>query len=415
MIYLGDQIFLLIISVVLLLQLLNFYYKDFVFRPRVVLPILIFLYILVGNVNLAFFQEIIGWYRDVQPNKGNYWALMSLICFISFLLFLKPKNNFIEYNIKENKETVGSLISEKKLNNFIFYLSLVSFLINTYNYISIGGVILFKQNLNGFERFALQEKLPIEKGITLSSFLIFPILLNLYFFKNNKLALLVLLICNSLFAFGLGHRQYLLMPIMIFILFLYSYGIVKNKYLLLTVLLLPLIVFLTAFYRGDKGNVDLESTSSFFGNEYRDYLRLQNERIIFQDGKTIASVFYNSIPQQVYSLFGVEKNKFRIYSAYILMDFWGNETGQRAGIWGEFYLNWGYWGVLFCFIIFAFIVSYVESKYLYANSKVNIKIVYSYIYSLLIFSVVASWASIGDDLGGQGILFFVFSKFIIKR
>ena len=263
----------------------------------------------------------------------------------------------------------------------------------------MGGLIILQGGLSGYERFSLRDQLVIPKGLQFASFLIAPLFIRIWVYKSNRIFFVLFLLAQILFAFGLGDRHLIFIPLLTASIFLFYSNKISKKNMIVFLLLTPLFLVISSLFRGDGNSVALQSIDSYFGSEYRDYLRLTNEKFKFENGSTIASVFFNSIPKQFFELFDSNKENFSIYSAYILMDLWGNETGQRAGICGEFYLNFGFYGMLVCFFIYGLLLKWLDRNLIVSNNLTRKKLLLSYVFSLFFFSIFGSWATIGDDIG----------------
>lgn len=400
---LSDNVLLLVVNIILVFTIIRNHYKSSLLSSKIVIPILNLLYIVIGNVNLLFFQTYLGWYRDLDPIEGNRIALIALIFFNTSVLVIHFRGN--------NKIYTRTVIHKTKFDLWIKVLTVIAVIFNSLNYAKIGGILLFKSGLTGYERFDVLDRVPFPKLIILSSFLICPIIVRLYLLSSDRIFYGLMLLLNIVLAGGLGHRHFIFMPALTAIVFLYSLGAVSKKVLIIAAITFPILVILVSSIRGDASNVALSDTNAMFGNEYRDYLRVRKDNVPLQYGKTMAPVILNIIPKQVYELLDLKKSEYAIYSAYILQEFWGNASGQRAGIWGEFYLNFGDIGVIICFTLFSFLAMYID-KYLFdVKGNVRGKFIFSYWFSLLIFSIMGSWATIGDDISSYG-LYYTFFYFL---
>lgn len=389
--------------------LINLNRKEIFWRPKIILSIIIFLQIILGNINLLFFQNIIGWYGDIKSEKANFYALLGYIVFISILLLREKKRNQIRFNM------VKTIPDNEKIYRFVFILSLISILVNIENLSVFGGNIFFKNNATGYERFDIL--LPFEKGMILSSFLLTITSLQFFIDNKRKVNYAILFIVNLFISSSIGSRHLILMPLITSAFFLTKNEFIKVKFVLIFSLIGFILLIGLSIARGDYNFEGATNWQSIQGNEYRDYIRLTNEpNLKFQNGSTIFSVVLNSIPKQIYSIFDFDKQNYRIYSAYILSDIWGADTGQRAGIWGEFYLNFGYLGLIGCFVLFGFIVRYFDLIFISTSKNRKDKIlILSYVYSLFVFSILGAWATIGDDIGSYGLLHIFFFLISTKK
>lgn len=396
---------LLVISFLALITLFKLRSGN-VFPSYKIIPLLIFLYIIIGNINLTFFQSIVGWYTDINPKQGNDIALIGFMGMFLGIIILKKIYPYLYKSTISRSRSMRIL----SLDYFIYLISFLAIIMNIVNYWMIGGIIIFKSNLTGYERFELMSKIPFEKAIIMSSFLICPILLRVFICKNKRNVFLCLLIINMILAVGMGHRQQIIMPVLTAGIFLAIGGFIQKKQIYYCVVILIFISVGLAFLRGDSSNVTYQSIDSMFGVEYRDYLRIRQEKIELQYGKTLFPIILNAIPKPIYDLFLLNKEDYRVYSAYIAQDMWGNDSGQRIGIWGEFFINFSDIGLVFLFVGFGVFISYIDTKLTANKTNYPSLLLLSYIYSLAMFSIIGAWATIGDDLGTEGIFFLILSK-----
>ena len=404
---LDSNILLLTLVVFSIILLIKNNKKLSILSSNIVVPIVMLVFIVLGNVNLLFFQKALGWYTSIDPTEGNRMALLSLLVFnLVTLIFTRDQ---------DNKVYSKTVIKKQAFNRWIVILFLVGVFFNAFNYAKIGGILMFKSSLSGYERFDLMDTIPFAKAIILSSFLICPIVIRLVLFKEGRVLFTIILFINIILAGGLGHRHFIFMPFLTAMIFLYALGKIDRKWILILAVVFPLLVITMSYFRGDATNVALSDTNAMFGNEYRDYLRVRKDNVPIQDGKTMASLIFNIIPKPIYTIFNLKKEDYSIYSAYILQDFWGNESGQRAGIWGEFYMNFRDVGMVICFALFA-LVTIVVDYYLFKRSNnVRGKFIFSYWYTLVIFSIMGSWATIGDDISSYGIFYLFFFLVAFKK
>jgi hypothetical protein len=396
-----DNLYIFLLAVFLQLVIVFLYKDKGIYRPIILLPSIVLIYIILGNINLFFFQNYFGWYTNIIPKMGNRYAILALI--ISQLFFLLKRASKSKLNIK------NSVICKRRWDKLTYFLFAISLIFNLLNYYQIGGILVIKGGLNGYERFDTLTKLPFPKMLFLSSFLITPLIISLYISKKNRLINSILLFVSFFFAAGLGHRQLLLQPILIAAFFLIFIQKIKGVSILYWIIFLSLIFLFLSLLRGDSSNVALTSYESFLGIEYRDFLRLHQEDFKPLNGESIYPIILNIIPKQIYEIFDLNKDNFRFYSAYFVQELWGNKTGQRVGLWGEFYLNFGNIGILIGFLFISFFTYYLD-RILCSNGIPDTKKIFvaSYFYVLLLFSIVGSLATIGDNFGTFGLYFLVF-------
>lgn len=396
------NIYLFIISVALFVILIIKNEKKLIFRPKIILSFLLLLFVFLGNINLIFYQNVIGWYQDIKSELANFYALLGYIIFVAILLIGKKGSN-------QNRINQTIIITDKgKIYRFVIILSVISILFNVVNLSAIGGNIFLRNSATGFERFNID--LPFPKGLILSSFLLTISSIQFFIDSKRKVNYVFIFFINLVFSSAIGSRHLVIMPLIPTFFFLAKVEYIKAKYFLISIIIGFVLLIGLSLGRGDSKFEGATNWQSFQGNEYRDYIRLTNEaNLKYEYGSTISSIVFNAIPKQIYSILEFDKDNYRIYSAYVLSDLWGNSTGQRPGIWGEFYLNFGYSGLMICFVLFGFIVRYFDEKLITTPQNRNeMIIILSYVYGLFIFSILGSWATIGDDIGSYGLLHFIF-------
>ena len=119
--YLEDNILLLSISIILLF-IIAIRKRNEIISPGIFIPFFIFLYIIIGNINLIFCQNMIGWFSEINPKKGNTYALIGFIILTTTLIFSKKNTE----NLKKNK-TVKKNKTRQIFNLLFFYFNYYKF------------------------------------------------------------------------------------------------------------------------------------------------------------------------------------------------------------------------------------------------------------------------------------------------
>ena len=379
--------------------------------PIFIFPIIVIIWIVLGNISLDHFQDEIGWWQDVEPLIANNTAVTGLNLMLLVFILRRPDST----NPGGIKWNLSDVVIDKKFDNFLVITSLIIIPLNIINYSSIGGITLFKDNLDGSERFKFMEEMFYSKGIVMSSALIPPLIIRLKTVNKNKILWSFLLLLHVVFAIGLGNRHFLMMPLIVLGLFLLSTNNLKARILVPGIVFFLVFSLAFSFIRGDSDDPMYESSSSFFGVEYRDYIRQVSDDLPLENGKTMLSLIFNPVPKQAFEVMNLQKDDFSIYAPYILQKHWGNDNGQRTGIWGELHLNFGWPGVLIGFILISFLLMFVTKKLFRGGSSIKERFLYSYLFSLLMFSIIGAWGTIGDDLGTYGVIYLIFALNCFKK
>lgn len=400
--YIPQELFLVQVGITAILFLSI---RDkYLIRPLYLIPVVLIVYQIIGNLNLFIYQFIAMWYRGVDPVEANALAFSGAILLIVVLL------------IKRNKIIIPAnavYFEPMSIQKWIMWSTAIGTIINVMNYASFGGIPIFQSNLSGLERFEVAERMLFPKMLVISSAtLTLNIIYFLVFERMNTLNF-VLMAANFIFAVGIGSRHLIMLPMIIAVIFYLYVKRPSNKVIVTLLLSMATFVFLISIFRGDGYTLDLEEGVFSFGGEYRDYILLRDYFGVteYYYGTTITPVVTNVIPKQLFELIGLNKKDFSLYSAYIAQDIWGADTGIRVGIWGEFLLNFGDWGIIIGFIVYGFIVSFTDISLLRNSRHFPNLLLLSFMYVMVIFSIIGSWATIGDTIQGYGLFYFLFYKF----
>jgi hypothetical protein len=83
----------------------------------------------------------------------------------------------------------------------------------------------------------------------------------------------------------------------------------------------------------------------------------------FVEGATLGSAVVPLLPTPVWRLLGVDKTA--IYdqnSAMVVADAMGQTTGQRIGAYGEFYMNFGWYGALVGAVLYGLVLGFLDDR-----------------------------------------------------
>lgn len=395
----------LVLNLVLLLILFRKLSKRSIIRPVILVPIFLIAYQIIGTFNLLVIQAVVGWYEGIQILRANRITFISSLLLLVVIIF-----GSVEVAIRKR----GRLFNRASLLRWIVLGTVVGTLLNIPNFLNIGGLPIFWSNLTGSERFDLAERMWFSKFLIINSSLL---TLNIIYFANSKKFNLVNAVCfvvNLTIAASIGSRHLVFLPLLIGGVQLLFTKKVSSKIVIGIFILCAILIVLFGILRGDPFDPEVSSGLVAFGGEYRDFLLLK-EYFLFTDyyyGATLVPVVTNAIPKQVFSAVNLKKDDFAIYSAYVAQDVWGAQTGIRTGIWGELFMNWGDFGIVIGFALFGLFLAKLDKwLQIYQSSEPNMLLL-SLVYTLALFSVVGSWATIGDTLEVYGVLYLAFAKLI---
>jgi oligosaccharide repeat unit polymerase len=366
-----------------------------------ILPVLLLINPVLGNLNLWVLQEEVHLYPNTDPYSLNVDALIGTFGLIVVLVpsYFRPIWT-----------GPARALDYKRLSQIVLWGTVITLAINLVNYQAIGGITILKENLTGQERFTLFEAMPIPRALAISSaFLSINVIAVLDRKRWESTSLhLACLPCNLLMAAGIGSRHLVMLPILVAFIYAAFSRRIRTRWLLVGIVVLPLLSFATQSLRGDISPEILTS----YGGEYRDYLLLDGDFQFtdFQHGATLVPVVTNAIPKQLLALVDVDKAELSKYSAYIAQDVWGADVGIRTGIWGEFYMNWGGTGVIVGLTVFGLAIALVDRAMLRRRFDEPAMLLLSFLAAMLLFAVIGSWGSIGDSFGVYGVFFFLVSR-----
>ncbi len=83
----------------------------------------------------------------------------------------------------------------------------------------------------------------------------------------------------------------------------------------------------------------------------------------FTHGSTFPGVVVPLLPGKLWSVFGVDKDAlFENNSANVMAAAMGTDTGQRIGLYGEFFMNFGWWGSLVGALLYGILVAWIDRR-----------------------------------------------------
>jgi len=181
------------------------------------------------------------------------------------------------------------------------------------------------------------------------------------------LAGLVSLACLGVY----GARFYVVYPLAVTVVL---WDLVRRRIRLLPVaaVLVPVTVVLALLGSLRQGSRSIESVSplgiALYGSflEFRDLawsMDYFNGTQRFTHGSTLPSVVVPLLPGKLWSLFGVDKDAvYENNSANVMAAAMGTDTGQRIGLYGEFYMNFGWWGSLAGALLYGFLIAWIDRR-----------------------------------------------------
>jgi hypothetical protein len=90
----------------------------------------------------------------------------------------------------------------------------------------------------------------------------------------------------------------------------------------------------------------------------------------FVDGATVGGAIVPLLPTPIWSAVGIDKAAlYAQSSASIMADAMGQTTGQRIGLYGEFFMNFGWPGALFGAVLYGVLLGYLDHRYRLVNAN----------------------------------------------
>jgi oligosaccharide repeat unit polymerase len=188
--------------------------------------------------------------------------------------------------------------------------------------------------------------------------------------KANRwtwLAGLVSLICLGVY----GARFYVVYPLAVSLVL---WDLVRRRIRLLHlgIVLVPVTIVLALLGALRQGSSSIERVSPLGAALYGSFLEFRDlawamdyfegsQR--FTHGSTFPSVVVPLLPGKMWSLFGVDKDVvFEDNSANVMADAMGYDTGQRIGMYGEFFMNFGWWGSLVGALLYGLLIAWIDRR-----------------------------------------------------
>lgn len=168
-----------------------------------------------------------------------------------------------------------------------------------------------------------------------------------------------------------GARFYVVYPLAVgFVL----WDLVRRRIRLvhLGLVIVPVIILLALFGAIRQSSNTIERITPFGAALYGSFLEFRDMAWAmdyfgggdrFTNGATIPSLIVPLMPGKVWSLFGVDKAAlFERNSANIMADAMGADTGQRIGAFGEFFMNFGWWGIVIGAILYGLLIAWIDRR-----------------------------------------------------
>lgn len=181
------------------------------------------------------------------------------------------------------------------------------------------------------------------------------------------LAGLVSLVCVGVY----GARFYVVYPLAVSVVL---WDLVRGRIRLLpiAVVLVPLTIVLALLGSLRQGASSIERVSPLGAALYGSFLEFRDLAWSmdyftgsqhFTHGSTLPSVVVPLLPGKVWSLFGVDKDAvYENNSANVMAAAMGTDTGQRIGLYGEFFMNFGWWGSLAGALLYGLLITWIDRR-----------------------------------------------------
>lgn len=408
----------ILILIILIIKKSNLEFKGNIFefsRPSMIFIFISFLFFGLGTLN-QILQNAVGTVSKYNNILDKAYSLVFLALSAWYIGYQAMKMIGIKNNLKQLEWDKNYLIINLIVGIFGIFAFIVFF------YFVIGYIPLFSgvaPNVAGELRDIVFGKGRFINviAVNLSSIaLIFLIhYLSYSSIKKNLFPILIVIIL-ILFFFLWGARIYLFFPVAIAILLLRKRNVIRSRTIIIGFVFITFIGGIYGLIRNYKvmevtikGNIYNENLISFIANthiapEFREYLDVLDKKKLvenkFQPEIFFDGAFSTMIPEQVLSLFGINKDFFSVgamkSSGWVLGRYLRGSVfyGIRAGILTEVYLYFGIGGILLWFFMMGAIFRFLDIK-TYSLSIKDSRIIYYYFLTVL-FSY--SWLGTIDSL-----------------
>jgi hypothetical protein len=148
--------------------------------------------------------------------------------------------------------------------------------------------------------------------------------------------------------------------------------------------------------------------------EFHDYLRIVDYYPYRWGGITMMLAFLTLLPQEIWSILGVDKLHYLSFASSRLMaDFLSANSPIRIGIFGEFYINFDITGMIWGLSLFGFLLSILAYAYMTTPASAGRLVLLNFFTAVLTYTVVAQFDMIGSLISSVG--YPLFASYLICR
>ncbi len=363
-----------------------------------------FSYVIFIDTHGTFFGKILSFDFPIFV-----WSVGMAAFFAGILLphlFLRwPKRNLI------NVWNLGHI-------SFILWFFLgISVIASIIAIVKIGYLPMLKSGINevrgNYDSIAGRYPAKISRLFTITS----PLAIILFFLKNKKIYLLVLLV-SSLGSMMYGQRMYLVWAISFLCLIYFKFNKPKMRQIFMLgcvgICFVVLLILASEFRAGrlDENATLRENISFPLFSEYSYYalvtdeIRLSGE---FLEEDIFLGTLVRILPRQIWALIGIDKEF--VMAKYSAVHYFGeqfsDDMGTRITPIGEAYAGYGVIGVLVLMSIVGIVFGTLEKVYLNLN-KLDVRLtVICFLLTLLISLPTATLSAIVDPFVFYGGILFI--------
>jgi len=123
----------------------------------------------------------------------------------------------------------------------------------------------------------------------------------------------------------------------------------------------------------------------------------------FLHGGTLGGLVVPLLPTPVWHLVGIDKAAIYAHSsASVLADAMGQTTGQRIGAYGEFFINFGWWGALVGAVLYGILIAYLDNRYRGVQSSQVRAVFFALAIAATVFAQIGQLNMFTSTLTGYG-------------
>ena len=345
----GVHVSLFIIGIILVSYTLFPQGRKNIFQPQTLGVIVMSIIWLLGIINCYISEKVFPTFRISMTNTHYYWGA----CMIFFLIGCRL--------------TTGKVVSPvKKLYSWdrgrLCFITLVIFAFSTlgtvYAIHKIGLIPIFKKGGIELARFDYSEQVGRVWHVSMCG-TVSAILAAVYMMRFKKRYVTMSVVCLiSLFNTLIYGQRFCAVMGLAVILLTYHYYVKRITLKFLVPLFGGLLAALTVYIYKRYGmyirEIEhlsfIEKIFYFSSTEWRELAWAIENYSDYKDflwGKSLINIIIPALPTQIWALAGIDKAHYlSINSAALLMNIRGFYAGLRVGLPGEFYLNFGYFGIL---------------------------------------------------------------------